>query len=274
MNEKARQRNDLIIELGILVQPLVELANAENPPILSQYRIACAKVQAGDAKWRESARKLATFAPDIFMNTEFQRLSHVVERFLRDLNGAMAAASKTDDLEKLHRVCSEKIDLMKDDFYSCLSEIPIEWESEIFAANTPFTAYMKIKDAMSSATSRIHYFDRYLKPDFFDLFLRDVSRNLEIRLITTSGNVRFGVSCVRAVSNIARMEFTNYKLIQVTPSDIHDRNLIVDANVFSLGPGIDQAGIALTNFGISDSSDAAQAEFAKVLAAGTIIHES
>ncbi|MHC4268484.1 MAG: hypothetical protein ACYSTS_08460 [Planctomycetota bacterium] len=60
----------------------------------------------------------------------------------------------------------------------------------------------------------------------------------------------------------------------MTQSDIHDRNLIVDANIFSLGPGIDKAGIALTNFGFSDSSVAAQAEFARVLTAGTIIHES
>ncbi len=64
MNEKARQRNDLIIELGILVQPLVELANDENLPIIHQYRIACAKVQAGGTKRRKSARELSSFAHD------------------------------------------------------------------------------------------------------------------------------------------------------------------------------------------------------------------
>lgn len=274
MNDKARQRNELIMELGILIQPIVDLMGAEAAPEISQYRVACAKVQAGDAAWRSSVRKLASFAPDIFMNTEFQKTSHVVERFLRDINARIEIAVKSNDTVGLQPACANEVTRMKKDFYGCLSEIPVEWEPEIFAANTPFTAYMKIKDAISTASSRMHYFDRYLMADFFDLFLRNTDRNIELRLVTTKGNGHYGTSGVRAVSEIARKEFHDYQLIEVNPSELHDRNLIVDTTVFSLGSGVDRAGFALTNFGPSDNSVTAQAEFARIVGAGIIVHKS
>lgn len=274
MNEKAKQRNDLILELGLLVQPIAELAKAEHPPTANDYRIACAKVQAGDSEWRKSAKTLSTIAPDIFLNAEFQNLSHVVERFLRKFNQRLSSVTNNSEPLDLRGMCANEIEKLKEDFYTCLSAIPIEWESEIFAANTPFTAYLKIKDAIASAASRIHYFDRYLKPQFFDMFLRDIDRALEVRLITTAGNTSYGVDAVRSISELARVEFGDYKLIQVHPSDMHDRNLIIDSNVFSLGPGVDRAGIALTNFGVSENSIDALAELERVSSSGTIIHES
>jgi hypothetical protein len=208
------------------------------------------------------------------MNTEFQKMSHVVERFLRSINTRIAEASKSNDTDGLQTACTNEVDRMKQDFYDCLSEIPVEWEPEIFAANTPFTAYMKIKDVILTASSKMYYFDRYLRADFFDLFLRNIDRNIEIRLVTTRGNGQFGTSGVRAVSEIARQEFHDYQLIEVKPGELHDRNLIVDSTVFSLGPGVDRAGFALTNFGPSDSSAMAQAEFARIIGVGTIVHQS
>lgn len=274
MNIKARQRHELIFELGILIQPIVILAEADTAPTLSQLRIASAKVHAGDGAWRGSVRALTTFAPDIFMNTEFQKTSHVVERFLRDINTMIAGVAKNNNSDGLQEWCIDAVAKMKTDFYECLSEIPVEWEPEIFVANTPFTAYMKIKDAISAASSRIHYFDRYLRADFFELFLRDIDRSIEVRLVTTSGNDQYGISNIRAVSELAMIEFDDYQLIEVSPGELHDRNLILDTTVFSLGPGVDRAGFALTNFGPSDNSEMAQAEFSRLIENGTIVHNT
>ena len=260
--------------LGILTQPIVDLVGAESAPPITQYRVACAKVHAGDAAWRSSVRQLASFAPDIFMSTEFQKISHVVERFLGNINARISGAAQSNDSEGLQKACADEVDRMKEEFYGCLSEIPVEWEPEIFAANTPYTAYMRIKDAISTASSRMHYFDRYLRADFFDLFLRNTDRSIELRMVTTRGNREYGISGVRAVSEIASKEFRDYQLIEVTPRELHDRNLIVDATVFSLGPGVDRAGVALTNFGPSDSSATAHAEFARIMGAGIIVHQS
>jgi len=274
MNDKARQRHEVALEFGILVQPIVDLVGRDASPSISTYRVACAKVHAGDAPWRQSVKNLMTYGPDVFLNTEFQKTSHVVERFLREINTQIERATKSNDIAELQSACANEVSKLKEDFLKCLAEIPVDWEPEIFPANTPFTAHLKIKDAVSSTTRRLHYFDRYLRPEFFDLFLRDLPRTIELRLITTHGNGMYGTTGVSAVSDIARREFRDYQLIEVNPTDLHDRNVIVDDAVFSLGPGVDRAGLALTNFGPSDTSTSAQTEFARIIGSGVVVHQS
>ena len=153
MNDKARQRHDVTMQLGILVQPIADLANADTPAPISEYRIACAKVQAGYSPWCDSVRKLASYAPDIVMEREHAIICTVVRRFLSGVNDQIYGAAKSKDTAKLHVACREKIREMMDNFYECLSAIPVEWEPEIFAANTPFTSYLKIKDTISNGPS-------------------------------------------------------------------------------------------------------------------------
>lgn len=273
-NVKAQQRDKLIMELGVLIQPFSELLESKDLPNIGRYRVACAKIQSGDAAWRKTARELATFANDIFMNAEFQKISHVNEGFLREVGDYINEAEKTSDLAELKTRCNEAFDNLKKSFYELLEHIPVEWEPEIFPANTPFTSYLRIKETLSTPKTRIHYFDRYLKVEFFHLFLKDVSRGMEVRLVTTQGNSQYGVNGVTYVSELVRKEFKNYQLIEVTPHDIHDRNLRVDDQIFSLGPGIDRAGMALTNFGPSDSSINAHKELDVIMSKGNVIHQS
>lgn len=262
------------MELGILIQPFVELINAKSHPTISQYRVACAKVQSGDAAWRQTVRTFASFADDVFMNVEYQKISHVNERFLREISSKIEEADRTNDLSNLQRQCASELERLKENFYRYISEIPVEWEPEIFPANTPFTAYLRIKEALSLATTCIHYFDRYLKVDFFDVFLRDVARDIEVRLITTSGNRQYGIKGVLAVSELARKEFCNYQLIEVSATNLHDRNLRIDGSIFSLGPGMDRAGLALTNFGPSESSGKALEQLEAIIGLGKAVHQS
>jgi hypothetical protein len=161
-------------------------------------------------------------------------------------------------------------DAYVDEMFRRLSHVPVDWQPEIFAANTPFTAYLRIRQAIVTATRRLAYFDRYLKPEFYTLFLSEVRRSLTVTLVTTAQGIRD----VAAVSALAAREFTSYQLVEVDPSAMHDRNLIVDDQVFSLGPGIDRAGVALTNFGPSDSSQRARDEFDAIIAGGIAIHRS
>ena len=105
MNNKARERNELIMELGILIQPIVDLVRANEPASVHEFTVASAKVHAGDAMWRGSAKKLASFAPDVFMNTQFQKTSHVVERFLRNVDTMISEAANSNDLKQLQFAC-------------------------------------------------------------------------------------------------------------------------------------------------------------------------
>ena len=73
---------------------------------------------------------------------------------------------------------------------------------------------------------------------------------------------------------MARREFSNYQLIEVTPHDLHDRNLRVDNSVFTLGPGVDRAGMCLSNFGPSDSTTDALQHLDAIIGNGNVIHQS
>ena len=276
-NLKAYQRNQLICEFGILMQPLEDLSRAEQPPSLQEYRIAIAKVQAGDSAWRELAKEFTTFAPDIFFSQEYQDISHVPERCLRALRDKMDESEigifniGIDSSVKLHEEFRKNLTNFRNRLFEYIDRIPIDWEPVVFEANTPFTSYLRIKEAIVSVKHRVHYFDRYLKPEFFTLFLSLVERTISVRLVTTAGNAQYGVASVFAISRLVEQEFSDYRLIEVAPNDLHDRNLRVDDQIFNLGPGVDRAGIALTNFGPSDSSSTAHDALDRLVASGRVV---
>ena len=173
-NLKAHQKSQLIYEFGILIQPLEELARAEQPPFVDEYRIAIAKVQAGDSAWRIQVREFTTIAPDIMFNREFQDISHVPEKCLGALNGIINDPVLKDDPNQLNERVKQEVANARERFFEYIDRIPIEWEPVVFEANTPFTSYLRIKESIVSVKQRLHYFDRYLKPDFFSLFLGPV----------------------------------------------------------------------------------------------------
>ena len=271
INEKAFQKNQLIYEFGILIQPLETSAKAFDTPSVADYRIAVAKVQSGDPTWRQTVRAFTTFAPDIFFNQEFQDISHVPERCWQQIKGLLNDESLKSDLELLQERFAKQIEVSKANFFELIEHIPIEWQPVVFQANTPFTSYLKIREAFVFARNRLDYFDRYLKPDFFPLFLASVDRSVAVRLVTTPGNPTYGATAVAAVSRLAALEFSMLRLIEVTPNELHDRNLRVDEQNFTLGQGVDRAGMALTNFGPTDSTEVAHLELNRIISNGRIV---
>ena len=274
MNEKANQRDRLILEFGVLIQPYNDLAQRNTHPSLQDYRIALAKVHAGDNSWRRRAREFCTFADDIVFEREYRDISHVNERFWQVVENLITNLVMVGSLDELHHRFNQELEDMKIAFFEFVSRIPIKWEPALFDANTPFTSYLRIGEALAIVNSRLHYFDRYLKEEFFHLFLARLDRVVSIRLVTTEGRSDYGVRHVIHISDLARRQFPDYQLIQVKPSDLHDRNLRVDDQIFTLGPGVDRAGMCLTNFGPSDSSVEAHGKFDDIITKGKLIHAS
>jgi hypothetical protein len=234
-NLKAFQKSQLIYEFGILIQPLEELARAKQAPSLNEYRIAIAKVHAGDSAWRQQATAFTKFAPDIFFSQEYRDISHAPERCLSALKAIINDPVLQNNPNQLKGRVEQEVTNARERFFEYIDRIPITWEPVVFEANTPFTSYLRIKESIVSVKQRLHYFDRYLKSDFFPLFLASVENTVSIRLVTTAGNAQYGVASVIAVSNLARQQFSDYQLIEVAPTDLHDRNLRVDDQIFSLG---------------------------------------
>lgn len=269
-NRKAAERDQLIHQLGILLAPLYDLCRDGSSATPAAFRMAVAKVQAGDSAWRATVRSFTTFAPDIVFNHEYQDISHVPERLWGRIKPYLEDPNLVGDTSALKdRICRDLTNA-RESFFRLVEQVPVEWEPVTFDANTPFTSYLRIREAFALIRYRVHYFDRYLKPDFFSLFLQDVPRSTEVRLITTAS----GVNAVRAVSELARQEYSDYRLLEIEPATMHDRNLRIDEQVFSLGPGVDRAGTALTNFGPGDSTPDSHASFDGLIARARVVHQS
>lgn len=261
---KTSQRQRVIYGLGLLLQPLRDLTIRAAPPPDGEYRLAIAKMRGGDSEWRRMVQEFTTFAADVRFDQEYANISHVPERLWSTCSTFLGGP----DLASVQSRVAEAIQEAERQFFGLINLVPIEFEPTLFAANTPFTAYRRISEAIAPAQSRLHYFDRYLRPSFFDLFLGDVRKDLEIRVVTT----RQGVDAVDAVSQLAVAEFRNFRLVLLDQRHFHDRNLRVDTQVFTLGPGVDRAGVALTNFGPGDSTPAGHQALDDLIVAGTVIH--
>jgi len=150
VNQKASQRNRAVLEFGVLIQPLRELSRRSDPPTDSDYRLAIAQVRGGDAEWRTHIRTFTTFAPDLKFEQEFQDISHVPERLWQAINATLNTAAGVKSASDTHAEFRTTLDAAEQRFLDLLDRVPVPWQPAMFAANTPFTSYLRIRDATTA----------------------------------------------------------------------------------------------------------------------------
>jgi len=90
--------------------------------------------------------------------------------------GAMGLADQF--IIRLFARFSDALREVRSRFFKLVEEVPITWEAKLYQANTPFTVYMRLQDAIAGVQQRLDYFDNFLKEDFFQLYLRHVGPNV------------------------------------------------------------------------------------------------
>lgn len=265
--DKAAQRSTLIFQLGKLLAPLYELAEKTPPPPPADYQIAAARGIPDSQRWNSEVDEFATVA-----GYRFGHLVNDIAQGPHNLLHALPDWAKTnaDDASR-QTTLRDRLNQCRQITLEAIDRVPIEWTARLHEAQTPFSVYLKIRDSIGTAKRRVHYFDRYLDTEFFHLYMRDLNRGLEIRLVTTKGKASFGVGNVLPVSKLAAGEFTNYQLIECLPADLHDRNLRIDDTVFFLGTSIKDAGTQPTNFSPADSTPAGHGVLDAIMAKGSVV---
>jgi len=273
LDDKPSQKNNLIMSFGMLIDPLEKLAQTQPVPEVKDYLIAFAKMNAGESKFLKKVEGFVTFSDVKYYQTELNirvLIGQFNNRYRDKLN-----VVKLADPKQFHDIFKKDFETLTSGFFEKVDSVQIDWQPKIFQANTPFTTYSCIMDCIVGVRNRLDFFDRYLKSEFFNLYLRNLDRSISIRLVTTKGNSKnYGIENILSISELCRQEFDNYKLIQLDPNDFHDRNLRVDNQIFTLGPGTDQAGKYPTNFGPTESTPSAHKILDDLIAKGKIIHES
>lgn len=153
INEKASQRHRVVLECGVLIQPLRALKNRPAPPTQAEYRLAIAQVRGGDPTWRNHVNAFTTFARDVECAQEFQDISHVPERLWGTINGLLESPLLSENPSGLHSEFATHLDAAEKRFLTLIQKVPIPWQPAMFDANTPFTSYLRIRE-VTAATER------------------------------------------------------------------------------------------------------------------------
>ncbi|MDR4521527.1 MAG: hypothetical protein R3E36_13215 [Nitrosomonas sp.] len=228
-----------------------DLAASSTVPQPAEYRIAAATYSADLARWHEEAASFCIVGGVTF-GLELDAMLRELLNFSRTLAGLASEPHIQDSKKRAY--LREQLAAVEDRTLVAIDSVPIDWNARLFEERTPFSTCMSIRDALLTAHVHVHYFDRYLSTDFFPLYLRDLSRSLSIKLITTPGNNSYGVKSVLPIATLAAQEFADFQLLECDPADMHDRNLRVDERVFFLGPSANSAGRYPTNFAPADST--------------------
>lgn len=266
MSNKAAERTKLLIHLGQVLAPVQELANASAPPPASAYRVLAARFEPEISRWENEYGQYATVG-GVYFRKERDELKFQCGSLYKWICNCAGIADPAEAQARLR----EMLDKQEKSFIEMIDSIPVDWEPKLTGSNLPFSVSLMIADAVNGARRRIDYFDRYLDPDFFPLYLRQLSRKVAVRLITTRGNTHFGVVGVQSLARLAAQEFSSFSLVECTPSDLHDRNLRVDDTVFHLGPSTNAAGRYPTNFNPGDSTPNGHQVLDQIVAAGRVV---
>lgn len=266
-SDKVAERYRLILQLGKLLAPIEKIVEKVTPPTLDEYQVATANFQRDWNRWIISVNQFVMVGDRKF-NYEYNEITQPTREML---NLLPKLARDTSEQEEKQSQISRILKKCQTQTIAAIDLVPITWFPRLLKEQTPLMTYFHIFEAISTAKSRIHYFDRYLTQDFYLLYLRNINRLIEIRLVTTEGNKKFGVKNVLPVSELAAQEFANYQLIKCAPSDMHDRNLRIDDTNFFLGPSIKEAGKNPTNFSPCDSTTTGHQILDNIISKGTVV---
>lgn len=141
-----------------------------------------------------------------------------------------------------------EVDSLKTKVYNIEKEINIFQPNEkVFIENQTYTAYLYINKLLREAEKRIILIDGYLDDSSLEFF-SNVSQNIKITLITHKVN-RISEHILKRF----KKEFVNIEIIE--NKSFHDRFIIVDEAVYSLGTSLNNLGKKLTTIHLMENTN-------------------
>lgn len=248
---KAAERTQLLILFGQLIAAISELAAKPTPPSVQEYQLAAARFRQDASRWGSAVDAFARFE-QVRFQAQASDMDRGVQSFAALLEGLGRRQAGAD--AEQHKVLQRHLAQLREETIAAIDALPITLDARLFDERTPFSVALSIGDVTRAARRRVHYFDRYLNADFFPLYLRELDRNIEVRLVTTAGVRDYGVVAVKALAVRAAQEFRDFALAECDPRELHDRNLRIDDAIYFLGTGASGAPLYPTNFAPADST--------------------
>jgi hypothetical protein len=235
MPEKSlkEQQDDLMIELGFLVDPIRRLLDSQDcsreaPYIESQWCKEVDKVFIPKLEDFVSILGIKSSGEHLTVRRSVYRLRNLFS-LLRD--GTSVANAK------------EQFEQQFESIKRGLREFPCQESGTILPGLAPLSTYRRLLSICRTSSRRIDLFDPYLDKAVYLLYLDEVDQSVQITVITSENNMRNASRRDRivAVSELLALQRPATYQLRVT-SKQHDRHLRIDDQLFHLGGSIKDAG--------------------------------
>ncbi len=229
---------ELLFKLGAYVAPIEDLASRPDDFSASDRRRIMARTEGDRHSFGNTASEFMQERPG-------RPYSTLRNKFLNALKRLVLGAAR-DDIppEEIRVLLNDCVPLMQE----AILDVPLEDASGVLEADSPFTAYCRIKDLCSTVAGMLVWTDRYFDASVFHRYLRDVRPAASVTLVTldparlTSTKDRQRYNDFLDVSRLFAVERGQARYRLVVHPDFHDRWLRCDGQLYALGGSVKDAG--------------------------------
>lgn len=230
--DRKRQQADLIYKLGLLLSPLEDVADHPTQHTAESRSRASARFHADLPAFRNEVQQFTTESePGHVYEREWIALHQAFERLKLNLRECV------DHSELLRAILTRASEAIRDHILA----VPVSVDSRILEAHTPFSTYCTLKDLCQTVAQKLIWVDRYLDDTYFYRYLRDVSIDAQVSIVTLSKK-RSDAGLMDA-SRLYSHErgHGKYRFLVNSASAFHDRWICCDDQIYHLGPSAKDA---------------------------------
>lgn len=233
------QQVDIYIKLGALFEPLKTVLHNPDRFDLQDRAEAFARFYHDAPTFQKMVELFTKSSPGLNFQGQFVRVLNHINNFVFRVN------ERWDNLPQLRQFVDDTFNQIK----QAIGEIPVEPTTGIRRSNSPFTTYCTLKDLAATTLKTQVWVDRYLDSTVFHRYLRDLSSDVEVTLLTWTRQKRCrgkrDTQEYEDFLDVSRLYASErgpdrYRLVE--NEEIHDRYLRCDKQLFHLGGSAKDAG--------------------------------
>jgi hypothetical protein len=239
MIDMKERQADLYIKLGALFDPLLTVLSDPGRFSTQDRAEAFAKFYHDAGDFQGMFEQFTKMRPGYDFRGQFVRVLNHINNFVFNVN------DRWDNVTKLNEFVRETFNQIR----KAVGEIQVDPTTGIRPSSSPFSTYCTLKDLATTTFTAQLWVDRYLDASVFHRYLRGLSDDVEVTLISWSRAKR----CRGAKDTPQYTEFIDvsrlyaaergparYRLIE--NEEIHDRWLRCDNQLLHLGGSAKDAG--------------------------------
>jgi len=236
MKTRVEERDELLTELGMLIDPIRRLLFGADEP---QPRIPYVRSQF--------TNDLENFRNEVinFCRPGRHRFETELDGILRTVNGLYGVLIAIQYPENVAHARNQFPRLLSE-AQAAIRAVPCDDPGVILAAESLYSTYLRLRSICGSAASRLGLFDPYLDAETFHRYLTTIPECVRLVVVTSSDimDVPSGSSPtsgkalrrdrIVAVSELLASQFPDRYEFRVS-TEQHDRHIRIDGTILHLG---------------------------------------